>query len=278
MEVSGASSRRYLHDWPVAILSTMRYGVATIVLLAVAAAACGGGGQMFNLTVAPGRASCDALLQVDSYRYKEEIDLTMADRDPAATPGGDDRYGPTGFSLNQAISGDVEKGGKMHAVTASSGKGFADSQTEAIVIGDKAWANTDHGWSTVGLQPPPIAYLPIDMCQAVSPDINVSGMTGASDSPDGIESLKYHFDSFASTLTSRHPSFGAGSAMGALIKTYTGDIWIADDGHYVNKLDLTGTGKFNTGRLLTLKISLEISNLNDGSINILPPPVGSPAR
>lgn len=176
------------------------------------------------------------------------------------------------FRLAQVVEGVVQRDGKVEATTRTTEP--TESETSTIVIEDQAWVKTEgFDWVFIDLEnsPFPIPYLPLDTCNAVSPDIDVSTKTGQLDDVGDVPSLRYSFDSLSSQLPARHPTFGPQSDAGRLISEFRGDIWIAEKDHYITRLDIEGTGNYENGRPLTLEIFLEVFDQNDNSIRIEAP-------
>ena len=245
------------------------YLVVASLLAGVVWTACG---QSSEPELPPGRVTCDPLTELKSYRYRTGVTLDLAARDPSMEPT--DGYDPEAFTLDQVVEGAVEREGKIEATARTTEP--AQSETSTIVIEDRAWVSAE-GIDWTFIDPTsgafPIPYLPVDTCNAVAPDIDVSGETGELETVGDVPSRRYSFDSLSSRLPARHPSFGAQSDAGRLVSEFRGDVWIAEKDRYITKLELEGTGSYENGRQLTMKIFYEVFNQNDGSIRIEAPQV-----
>ena len=238
-------------------------------LAAVVWAACS---QSSGPELPAGRITCEPLTNLESYRYQTEVTFDLAERDPSSEPT--DPYYPGPFTLTQVVEGVVQRDGKVEATTRTTEP--PGSETNTIVIEDQAWLKpVDFDWVFIDLatSPFPIVYFPLDTCNAIAPDIDVSTETGKLEDVGDVPSLRYSFDSLSSQLLARHPSFGPQSDAGRLISEFRGDIWIAEKDHYITRLDIEGTGTYENGRPLTVKIFLEVFDQNDDSIRIEAPPV-----
>ena len=250
-----------------ATLRRLVYLAIASMLAAVVWAACS---QSSGPELPAGRITCEPLTNLNSYRYRTEVTLDLAERDPSLEPT--DPYGAEPFRLTQVVEGVVQQDGKVEATTRTTEP--AESETSTIVIEDQAWVKPEgFDWIFIDLEtsPFPIAYFPLDTCNAVSPDIDVSTKTGQLEDVGDVPSLRYSFDSLSSQLPARHPSFGPQSDAGRLISEFSGDIWIAEKDRYITRLDIEGTGNYENGRPLTLKIFLEVFDQNDNSIRIEAP-------
>lgn len=247
-------------------------GLAAVSLAVAVWIACGGDGQLsFQVTVEPGRVACEPLTQLRSYRYKTEVALDLAERPPEMPPEDPDR-GPAPFQFTWAIEAAVQEGDKLQATLSYPGQNQPD--LPVTVIDNQAWYLVGERWEIQSLgagTPFPVPYLPLDTCNAIAPDIDTSQLTGEPDTVGGLPSRRYHFDSLQSELPDRHPSLGPESDAARVVNDFQGDIWIAETGSFITKLDLTGTGTYENGRQLNLEVFLELSDINDEGIKIEPP-------
>ena len=224
-----------------------------------------------DIVVAEGRVSCEAFVRVRSYNYRTDVVLDLAARAPSM----DDSDGrrPDAFLHERTIRGSFADGNYAIVIAAPPGQA-ASSDTVLTVFEDTAFFLVNDRWTSrplAGLQSFPVPYLPSDTCKALAPDLFLSGLASVPETISGISAQKYHFDSLESDLPDNHPSFGAGSDAARFVNVYSGDVWVADEGGYIVKMALSGTGQYDNGRELTVEISYELSNINDSSIQIGPP-------
>lgn len=260
------SARRYL--W-AGLAGIAVLGV--VVALLVAGVFGGGGGKTFgDVQVPPGGISCDAFALADSYRWNAEVVLDLKPRDPSLP--NTDGYGPEGFVATQDLQGAAQAPDRLQATSTS--KELNPKGSSFVRIGATLWFQDSTGaWAsrTVSDADFSIPYIPSDTCSAVQPDISLDGLTGAPEMVGAIASHRYHFDSLKSDLPDRHPSFGPGSDVARVVNVYAGDIWVADDGGYISKMDLGGIGRYENGRELVIRVFYELLGVNDGSVDIQPP-------
>lgn len=260
------SARRYL--W-AGLAGIAVLGV--IIVLLVAGVFGGGGGKTFgDVQVPPGGISCDAFDLADSYRWNAQVVLDLKAQDPSLPST--DGYGPEGFIATQDLQGAAQAPDKLQVTTTT--HELSPEGSSYVSIGETLWfENSDGAWasrsaSEAGFS---IPYIPSDTCKAVQPDIHLDGLTGAPEMVGEIASHKYHFDSLKSDLPDRHPSFGPGSDAARIVNVFAGDIWVADDGGYISKMDLGGIGHYENGRELVIRVFYELLGVNDGSVDIQPP-------
>jgi len=241
-----------------------------IIVSSLAALAAIGCSQSSGPQLAPGRVTCEPLAKLSAYRFRAEVTYDLAARDPSQEPT--DPYGPDAFNLTQSVEGAVQKGGRVEATVRATTA--PSTPTSWIVAEGRAWVDTGNDvWTPVdvGTGTPPVAYLPLDTCMAIAPDIDVSGEIGEAEAVGEVASQKYSFDALASDLPDRHPNLGASSDVARLIDEFRGAIWIAEKDRYITKLDLQGSGDYGNGRKLNVKISYEVFDQNQKSIRIEPP-------
>ncbi len=259
------SARRYLWAGLAAIAV-----LGAFVALLVAGVFSGGGKSFGDVQVPPGGISCDAFALADSYRWNAEVLFDLKPRDPSLPDT--DGYGAGGFTATQDLQGAAQGPDKMQVTMTS--KELNPEGSSVLRIGNTLWFQTSTGaWDSRPANEASfsIPYVPADTCNAVQPDIHLDGLTGAPELVGQIASHKYHFDSLTSDLPDRHPSFGPGSDAARFVNVYAGDIWVADDGGYISKIDLSGIGRYDNGRELVIRVFYELLGVNDGSVDIKPP-------
>ena len=260
------SARRYLWGGLAGIAV-----LGVIIVLLVAGVFGGGGGKTFgDIQVPPGGISCDAFALADSYRWNAQVVLDLKPRDPSLP--NTDGYGPEGFIATQNLQGAAQAPDKLQ-VSATSQE-LNPKGSSYVKIGGTLWFEDSAGaWASrpVSDSDFSIPYIPSDTCNAIEPDIRLDGLTGAPEMVGEIASRKYHFDSLKSDMPDHHPSFGPGSDPARFVNVFAGDIWVADDGGYISKMDLGGIGRYENGRELVIRVFYELLSVNDGSVDIQPP-------
>ncbi len=246
--------------------------IAVVVALVVVGLQGDDDGDAFaDIVVAEGRVSCEAFVRARSYYFHTEVTIDQADREPGMDDS--DGYREAGFFITQIVDGAFEDN-NYEAVISALPTSEAQGETVLAVIGDTLFILTRNGWQTrplSELETYPVPYLPSDTCQALAPDLFLSDVASVSETVSGVSAQKYHFDSLETDVPDRHPSFGLQSDAARFVNIFSGDVWVADEGGYIVKMDLSGTGQYDNGRKLTIEISYELSSINDGSIQIEPP-------
>lgn len=241
------------------------FSPAALCILALLAA-CGGSDKPFQ----PSPVTCDTLTN-SAYRYTSEVAIEVKEVEGPvlASPG----FDPNPFRLVQGFDGIVQAPDKVRvAISTKDPPGSAVIQM--MVIGDKAYSNAGTGWVEGKLsssRPFPIAHRPPTVCAAIAKDLDPTKLTGEEDAVHDIDAHRYDFNELPTTYFANDPDFGGGSDAGRLIHAVQGSAWIADEGGYVAKLVLAGTGQYTSGRKIVVQISYELSDMNPGDIDIQPP-------
>jgi len=253
-------------------------GVGGLVALVLAVAACGGGGSdIADPSVSPGAVACDALLS-QSYEYHVKVDLDVG---PVPTPPAPTGQGKSPFHFTTTIQGKIQDGAKVDAnINNTDGANMATF--EAIQIGNTGYLNfgEGQGWqaSDTSQRGIPLPYLPDGLCQALTPDINTMTLGSSQDElVNGIDSSTYTLADLPTQFFLKAPDFGGDS--GDMIKAVSGSVSIAKKGLYPSKFDITGTGTYPSGQVLTVQLAFEVSNMQ-GDITVTAPEsaTGAPAN
>jgi hypothetical protein len=226
-----------------------------------------------SIPVPEGRVSCEAFGKVYSYRYTARTTLDLEERTPDMDPEGDP-YREAEFVYTQIIEG-AYQGGGYDSVISAEPVGSSERPAPIIVVGDMYYVFINNAWNAHPISDAPsfpIPYLPSDTCASVAPDIFLDQADSVTEEAvAGVAAKKYHFEDFPTELPARHPSFGGQSDAARLIDSFGGDIWVADEGGYIIKIDIVGVGAHPNGRELTVSISYDLSAVNDRSIRVAAP-------
>lgn len=238
--------------------------MAAAVLLALVA--CGGSADLGpRRSLAAGDITCEQLFN-ESYQFAVQVDFDIVDS-------------PTPFHFTTNSDGKVQDGVKLQAVISNT-DGANVTTYEAIVYdSDSSFLKfePESGWSledtTAG--PIPFPYKPMELCDALAPDIDTESLgTGSAEDVRGVSSNRYELSETPTEFFSRQPDFGPASDPAAYINTFNGTLWVSQAGRYPTKFELRGQGTFPPGKqLLTMDVKLEVWDMG-GDIKIEEPPLG----
>jgi hypothetical protein len=237
-------------------------GVATAVISAIIWVACGGGGEAAAV-------NCREL-EDKSYLFDVYVVIDLQERD--GEPTDDDPYGPEQFLLDQRIEGAFDRG--RFDVEITNPESFpAGEGYQVILIDDDYWLSLDQTrWSFNQLapgRPHPVQYTPAMICQGIL-DLDLDELPSETVMEDEGSFTRYELDSVPSDLA--RALWDPLSDMGRIVDLFTGEIWIADDSGIPKRVDLNGLGHYQSGRPLSVTVSMEIKELNSADISIEPPP------
>lgn len=247
--------------------------VCPLLVLAAVFGGCSGG----NSTAAakPGPLVCDTLGS-GSYHYTERVAyavsaLSGSPSPPPVTSPAD--VPQPAFSLSDDIRGAVQGpniDATMHTVIGSA----PGSDVEMIILaGGQGFLKLNTGWTQASSlnRPVPLPYQPNQLCAALAPDVDTTRLgAGQPEAVNGVSSQKFTLQGLPTSFFANEPDFGGGSDFAAYIKTLDGTIWVADQGNFITKLDITGAGQFPNGQPISVAITLELSDLG-ADIKIEPP-------
>lgn len=245
----------------------------SLVVLAALFGACGGG----NSTAAakPGPLVCDTLA-TGSYHYTEHVVLAVNDLSgspsPPPVPTASGRS-HSAFSLSTDGQGSVQGANIDAAIRTDTGNSIGDY--EVILLADnQAFVRLSGGWQkaeNTSNRPVPVPYQPDQICKALAPDVDTTKLgAGQPETVNGVSSQRFTLHASATSFFANEPDFGSQSDVGANIKTLDGTIWVADQGNFITKLDITGVGQYPNGQPISVKMTFELSDLG-ADIKIGPP-------
>ena len=139
----------------------------------------------------------------------------------------------------------------------------ADNQAFVRLSG--VWQKADN----TSNRPVPLPYQPDQICKALAPDVDTTKLgAGQPETVNGVSSQRFTLHSSATSFFTNE--FGGQSDIAANVKTLDGTIWVADQGNFMTKLDITGVGQYTNGQPISVKITFELSDLG-ADIKIGPP-------
>lgn len=218
-----------------------------------------------GVELAPGRVSCEVFNVARGYKYTTTVVLNLHDRPPGMEAGGTDTYRPEGFTFTSVIDGEVQGTEAVHAHIVYPEQNNQEADYIAMIKTDTLYSMLPGGeWTSAKLSESQfqIPYIPNVACNALAPDLFLSDIEGTPEEINGIAATRYHFEPLVTDFNGNHPAFGAGSDAGRFVKEFTGDIWIAEDGGYLLKMDLVGLGQYENGRVLEVDFAYEMTDVN----------------
>jgi len=247
--------------WTVA-QDVRRFVWLAIPVLGIVVVACGGGNSSVGPAYEGGPVACDAL-ESRSFTYSLDavIDIDNPDILPVLT--GVTR-GPPDTVFTTHVEADVEDGDRIDA-TITNDDGFTFTTFGAIVAEGAAYTQFDNReWQQRDISFEPVPYRLLGLCNAIGLDLELGPLTGTRD--EAIASQKFEIDSLAMDFPSLTRDL-VGGDVDTLIEAFDVTVWVAEQGSYISKVDLIGTGFYGDETSLTFHLSYEISDMG-GDINV----------
>lgn len=244
-----------------------RFSWLAVPFLGIVLAACGGGTSSVGPVYEGGPVVCDAL-ESSSYTYTLDTGFDIDNPDIVPAPTGVSRGPPdTTFATN--VEAEVEDGERISA-TITNGDGFSTTTFASIVADGGVYLQFgSRGWEKQPADRPLelIPYRILGLCNAIAPDLDLDSLTGTLD--ESIASQKFEIGSLVMDFPSRTRDL-VGGDVDALIEVFDVTVWVALNGSYISKVELSGTGFYGDGTSLAFHLSYEISDVG-GNVSVDPP-------
>lgn len=262
----------------------MRAAFCTIVfaLAALTLWACTGGGTP-SIETPPGgttatpspakvQASCDAIQDIESYRYSIvlRLETPVFEQPVEDTPAPLSEFAEALTELFR----DMELEGAFVAPDRSQALlRFQGEELELRTIGDSSWIRVGATWQEQPSTASEEALLtPASVCADLVEDLapSLAAASGEEELVNGLETVHYRLDEAdlrgLPGLLGRSGEEGLPSEFGV-------DIWLERDDGWPVRLEITASDTDDEGNPISLELSMEFSDINDPTIEINPPPV-----
>ena len=221
-------------------------------------------------------ASCDAIKEIESYRYT----ITLKLQSPAFEQR--DQATPDPLSeFTQALTDlfrDMELDGAYVAPDRSQAVlRFPGQELELRTIGDKSWVRFGATWQDQESPPGEDAILtPAAVCADLVEDLapSLAAGSGEEEPVNGIQTIHYRLDK---ADLKGLPALLGRSGQEGLPSEFGVDVWLERNNGWPVQLEIVAADTGEDGEPISLELSMEFSEVNDPTIEIDPPPV-SPAQ
>jgi hypothetical protein len=257
---------------------TRMWAVLAIVSLSAALlAGCGGGGQpQVETSPTPptgedaALAPCRALQALQTYRYSVSLKLESPEPEGSPTPV---QATPT-TTLTREFNGpflfeyniDASFVAPDRAELNISGVG---SPFTMIVIGDQSWIQLAGEWQQ-SQQGSTVPYRPVDICEAILADLDLSQSQPEEEEINDVKTLHYTFTQVPSEQGMGR-IFGMQSDMGILLKKLDVGLWLSEEDNSPVRIDVSSSGLYADGREMRAHILVDIRDANSTDIQVEPP-------
>lgn len=212
--------------------------------------------------------ACAAFNRFDRYRYKFTFRLASpqpagpVDVEEVGIPPFGLPPGSPDFEWAQEHEGTIINPDKIDIVIKT--PGFPELNMRFLE--GEQWTYIGVAW-TLADKPEAYVYSPALVCHSVMAGLQLTG-TPTPETVNGVDTNHYEFED-VSLLTGAY-LFNSGSDQDRLLRVYSGDVWLAEDGWPV-RLESRSQGTYPSGRELSLEVSLEITDVNAEDIVVEPP-------
>jgi hypothetical protein len=221
-------------------------------------------------------ASCDAIKEIQSYRYTISLKLESPafEQLDKATPDPLTEFTEalTDLFRDMELDGAYVAPDRSQAVLR-----FPGQELELRTIGDKSWVRFGATWQDQ--EPPPgedAILTPAAVCADLVADLapSLAAASGEEEIVNGIKTVYYGLD--RADLKGLPALLGQSGEEG-LPSEFGVDVWLERDEGWPVRLEITAADPGENGEPISLELSMEFSEINDPTIEINPPPV-SPAQ
>lgn len=256
----GRHMGKWMKAWPALLLVGLVTGLA---------AASGCGDQAEPTGPQAGIDPCEAMQQLETYRYAVELQLespepSQSSAEPGPTPTADliREYGEDVDLLYQ-IQASFQAPDRTEALIT-----VATGQASMIVVGDNTWVLSGSQWRAEEVMRLP--YRPPDVCLAMLPGLDFSTAEPQKETKNDVDTVHYHFAAVHSEKGAAH-IFGYESDMAVLLKQFDIDVWLAEDGQWPARMELRSSGLYGDGRELHMTMFIDLMDVNSDEIQVEPP-------
>jgi hypothetical protein len=221
------------------------------------------------------QASCDAVQDIESYRYvfviKRDVPETEPPDDATPNPLSSITEGIRDLFRDSQWEGAFVAPDRSETLVRSAGE-----ELELRTIGDKSWIRVGATWqeqeSPDNNVLPALASLCADMVEELAPSL--AAATGEEDAVNDIETIHYHLDEAG---LKGLPELLGRSGEEGLPSEFSVDVWLEREDGWPVRLQIAASDMDEQGRPISEEWFIEFSNIDDPTIEIEPPPV-SPAQ
>lgn len=247
-----------------------RAAAVLVVIGALIWAACAGGDGTGSGLGQSSAAPCQSLNQFERFRYtfSYKIESPQPQGPVDAKAVGEPSFAilpnAATFELQQVYNGSFIRPDR-YMIRIDSPSEEDAPPIELLFVGEQSWVNAGGQWQ---LTAAPLVFAPMLVCESILSGVDLAGLAASAETVDGQAVSRFRLED--AQLGTAASLFGAESDMGRLLKSYSVDILLAEDGWPV-RLEVGSESSYPSGRDMAIEISLEIKDVNAKDIEIEPP-------
>lgn len=251
-----------------------RFWITIPALAALTLWACTSGSSDTNDTDLDGsvQASCDAIRNIDSYRYtislKLEAESFQQPTETTPSPLSDFADALASLFSDMQLEGSFVAPDRSQALLR-----FQGEELELRTIGDQSWVRIGAIWQEQTPSPDEdILLTPSSVCTDLVQDLasSLAAASGEQDVVNGIETIHYRLDE---TNLKGLPELLGRSGEEGLPSEFGIDVWLDRDDGWPVRLEIVAANTDDDGQPTSLELFMAFSDINDPTIEIEPPPV-----
>ena len=215
-------------------------------------------------------AACQTLASLDRYRYVSNLSLESPEE---LVPSSEGQPTPVAtltreyvglFDFDYNTDASWVAPDRVEASISAAG-----SPLNLVIIGDRHWVTLAGEWREVGPEYV-LGYGPLEVCNAIFPEIDLTQAQGEKETVNGVSALHY---TFADTPTGQAMAaiFGPQSDEAILFQTMNVEVWVAEKDGFPVRMDIEASGLYGDRRELKGQLRIELRDINADDIEVEPP-------
>lgn len=217
--------------------------------------------------------SCDDLSSIDSYRYDLNLKLDAPAFGEDADPSGIDPLNAFGDALSALFSDMQLEGAYVAPDRTQVVLTFEGEQLEWRSIGERSWIRFGDEWEEEESAGNDDILTPQVVCDDIVKDLtgSLDGLASDEEIVNGIHT--YHY-SLGRDDIKQLPDVLGGAGVTDVPEDMQFDIWLAQDGLWLMKIDFAATDTDEDGQPVALSLAMELRDVNGADVSIDAPDVG----
>lgn len=244
------------------------------LIVTITASACGSADSPPPRTTVA--ASCQGIDDLDSYRYSIVVRLQAPafETRPGASPAAP--LGEFAETLTALLSDFEIRGAHVAPDRTQAILQFKEDEVEVRAIGDARWERFGTTWEQQATPAPDVGFLtPTIVCEDIVLEIadGLDRSQAQHERINGVDAARYTLDKADLSLL---PQLLGTDASTELPDEFLVDVWLAKDGEWPVKLEITAEDTDEQGNPLSMRLFMELRDVNDRGISIDEPVVNAP--
>lgn len=250
-------------------MRTIAGAVSSLLLLTALVAACGDDGDGGDRVSPSDEPSCEELSGGESYRYtlNLKLDAPAFEDGPTASPS--DPLDAFSEALSALFSNLQLQGAHVAPDRNQVILTFEGEELEWRQIGDQSWVRFGDEWEEQEHTSSDAVLTPAVVCEDIVEDL-ADSLSGASVEEETVNGVETHHYTINREDITELPEL-LGGELSDLPEEVNFDIWLAQDGSWPVKIDVSAMDTDENGEPVTLSLEMELSDVGDERVSIEAP-------